>query len=516
MITRFSAILVGVFFCISPVFCQSLVTLESQPGPIIVCPHGSFDGIHNIQAPREVLDRMRMKDVGSPCATFEVTYINFPANAEAAFQEAVDIWSYSLSSDVTIRVEATWTNLGSNVLGSAGPTFVYSNFANAPDDSYYAGALADKIAGTDLDPGSPDIEASFNSNFTWYYGIDGNCPYNKYDLVSVVLHELGHGLGFVSSASYSAGSGSIGVDLFNTPLGYDEFMLLGQNGTEILSLSQGTVLGSAFVSNNVYCGSDAATAVNGNVQPKLYAPATYSDGSSISHWDESTYPATNINALMTPQIGPGQSIHNPGPITMGLFEDMGWSLCIADCPLLELSIGSPCDDGNPDTENDVVTSDCQCAGTPMDGTIDGSISWNSACGSRAIQVKFYDPETETLIFEMNDSMDSEGHFSFTGIAPGIYDIIVKADGYLAKLIPDFSVTNGTNNLVAGSLIPGDFSGDNYINIIDISLLSPAFGSSIGDPNYNSLIDINCDGVVNVLDISSISSSFGMQGNHLGL
>ncbi len=327
MITRFSTILMGIFLCLSSAFSQSRQFIRSEPGPIIVCPHGPFDGIHRINAPREVLDRIRMKDVGDPCATIEVTYINFPANAEAAFQEAIDIWSYSISSSVTIRVEANWTNLGSNILGSAGPSFIYRNFANAPNSDYYASALADKIAGTDLNPGDPDIEANFNSNFSWYYGTDGNCPFNQYDLVSVVLHELGHGLGFVSSASYSSGSGSIGIGSNDTPLVYDEFMVLGQNGTEILSLSQGTVLGNAFVSNNLFCGSDAATIANGGTQPKLYAPATYSNGSSLSHWNESTFPSTNINALMTPQIGPGQAIHNPGPITLGLFEDMGWTVC---------------------------------------------------------------------------------------------------------------------------------------------------------------------------------------------
>ncbi len=35
-----------------------------------------------------------------------------------------------------------------------------------------------------------------------------------------------------------------------------------------------------------------------------------------------------------------------------------------DCPLLGADIGDPCDDGNPITTNDVIGSDCVCAGTP--------------------------------------------------------------------------------------------------------------------------------------------------------
>ena len=41
-----------------------------------------------------------------------------------------------------------------------------------------------------------DIVANFNSNVDWYYGTDMNCPDTLYDLVTVVMHEIGHGLGF--------------------------------------------------------------------------------------------------------------------------------------------------------------------------------------------------------------------------------------------------------------------------------------------------------------------------------
>jgi len=38
------------------------------------------------------------------------------------------------------------------------------------------------------------------------------------------------------------------------------------------------------------------------------------------------YPAGNPNSLMTPQIGAREAIHDPGPITRGIFEDIGWSV----------------------------------------------------------------------------------------------------------------------------------------------------------------------------------------------
>ena len=56
-----------------------------------------------------------------------------------------------------------------------------------------------------------DIKASFNSDFTpWYLGTDGNTPSTKYDFETVVLHELGHGLGFLSTYTDNSGGGGFG------------------------------------------------------------------------------------------------------------------------------------------------------------------------------------------------------------------------------------------------------------------------------------------------------------------
>jgi hypothetical protein len=82
--------------------------------------------------------------------------------------------------------------------GNARANFVWSGLAGAPDrDAFYSDALADSIQGSDHRPGEPDIIANFNSDCNnWYFGTDGNTPFGEFDLVSVVLHEIGHGLGF--------------------------------------------------------------------------------------------------------------------------------------------------------------------------------------------------------------------------------------------------------------------------------------------------------------------------------
>lgn len=326
MTTRYFLVIYIALLSCSSVFSQ---TVNSQPGPITICPPGPFTGHYFTPIPPAIANKMLMKDGEEPCATIQVTYTGFTPAAQTAFQTAVDIWSYSISSDVTIRVNATWEVLGDNVLGSAGPSYVFNGFPNAPDNSYYASALADAIAGTDQSPGDPDIIASFNSDFDWYLGTDGNTPNNKYDLVSVVLHELGHGLGFISSGSYdeTGSTGSYGLGGADLPLRYDHFMILGANGPSMLTLAEGTVLGTAFTSNNVFCNSGEATTANNSVRPKIYAPGNYEPGSSLSHWNEITFPSGNPHSLMTPQLGPGEAIHSPGAVTLGLFADLGWTIC---------------------------------------------------------------------------------------------------------------------------------------------------------------------------------------------
>lgn len=44
-----------------------------------------------------------------------------------------------------------------------------------------------------------------------------------------------------------------------------------------------------------------------------------------------------------------------------------------DCPALMANFGDPCDDGNPDTDSDVVDEMCVCMGTPVSGGCEGTL-----------------------------------------------------------------------------------------------------------------------------------------------
>jgi hypothetical protein len=164
-----------------------------------------------------------------------------------AFAHAAHLWSAQLDSTVPIRIRAQFTPLGAGILGSAGPVQVISDFPNAPvPGTWYAIALANKLAGFDLIPDGPssdDINANFSSTFDFYLGLDGNHGARN-DLVVVLLHELAHGLGFGQFASLTTGALLGGLpDAYNSQLFDTAEQLLWSQMTDAQRLASATRFG---------------------------------------------------------------------------------------------------------------------------------------------------------------------------------------------------------------------------------------------------------------------------------
>ena len=255
-------------------------------------------------------------------STFIVNYIGVPEIEMPAIQAALDAWSSDYTSAVPIHVEASFTRQGfGGILASATPAKFFRGFKGAPDpDLWYPSAMANALAGKDLDPANAEIIIHINSTMAnqFYIGTDGGCPTNQYDLESILLHEVGHGLGFLSNDSYDTFFGYGSID---QPTPFDAYAQL-PDGRRLMDLPSPSVeLGKALSDTLVWSGKNGVAANNG-IKPKLYTPATYQQGSSVSHLDEATFSSSGANSVMTPNLGAGEVFHEPGPLALAIMADM--------------------------------------------------------------------------------------------------------------------------------------------------------------------------------------------------
>jgi len=258
-----------------------------------------------------------------------VTYSLFPANAKAAFEYAVSIWEQIIESDIPIHINARWRTMENNILGSSGPSDYYTDFDYIPrKNRFYPISVVEKITKTEITGStSPDINATFNKDVKWYFGTDGNTPELLYDFVTVVLHEIGHGLGFTGFFFVTGNIGAYGNENTGDVAAFDLMVVNDKDqhlsDTSIFKMPSESLY-NAFTSGLLFSNSPVATKNDSGNKPKLYAPQTYNDGSSIYHLNDATYPFTNENSLMTHAIGKGEAVHDPGPVTKGILADIGW------------------------------------------------------------------------------------------------------------------------------------------------------------------------------------------------
>ena len=255
---------------------------------------------------------------------FVVDYKNFPEWAKNQVQDAIDLWAENFDSKVAINVEATWSrSTSADILGSARPDRYYAKFVGAPDSSlWYPSALANALAGKDLDSINPEIMIQINSEADWDLDGLGKPTRFEYDLKSVMIHELAHGLGFLSTSAYimDRTKGQY-VGILEQPTPFDAYAQT-EDGNRLADLpSRSVELGKALTSKLVWSGPEGIKANNG-VKPLLFTPSTYESGSSVSHLDEDTFANTGSNTVITPSMAAGEVFTELGPVLLGMMRDL--------------------------------------------------------------------------------------------------------------------------------------------------------------------------------------------------
>jgi hypothetical protein len=271
--------------------------------------------------------------------TFNVTWSlscqTPPADAVAALEYAASLWGTWISSTVPIEVTACWTsnlNCSGDALACGGPLAYQINFPNAPwVGTFYPSALANALSGNDLDPARADITLQFKADVAWSFAITTtyltapSTPTDDEDFVTVALHEIAHGLGYIGNMYEDYNVGFCGDGLYGylypCPTTYDRFVV-DSGGVALLyyHVVNPITLGARLKSDANFGGPNTVAA-NGGTAAKLYTPPTFLWGSSLSHLDLSTF-QTGENRLMTPSYS--DVTRHPGPVTLAIFQDMGW------------------------------------------------------------------------------------------------------------------------------------------------------------------------------------------------
>ena len=159
--------------------------------------------------------------------------------ARIVFEFAANMWGAVLKSNGPIAIDAKFSPLQCDstgvVLGSTGTNgtgrFTVANGVppGAKADIWYPGSMVNMFTGGDASPTQSEMTMSFNGALGstclpdggWYFGLDGNTPQGQNNLLNVMLHEMGHGLGFNFRSSLTSGALSGGYDDIWTSFMYD-------------------------------------------------------------------------------------------------------------------------------------------------------------------------------------------------------------------------------------------------------------------------------------------------------
>lgn len=293
------------------------------------------------------------------------------AQADAAFAAAGNFWSSIYDDDVTINITAGFASLSPGVLGQAGSARVATSFStfrnvlqadiSSADDSTFAntlptgsdfsvyinetteglgpgfdGAYVDDDGGANnevvrmtranakalgLVSGTStveDVAITFSTNFDWDFDPTNGIVGGRFDFVGVAIHEIGHGLGFVSGVDVldlnDDGAFSDNAFTFVSPVDFARF--------SPDSIAAGADIDFTADSRDKFYSIDGGVTAGGGLvggMSHFSTGVTNGDGRQASHWKD------NLGlGILDPTARPPGQLNVVTDLDLQSLDIIGW------------------------------------------------------------------------------------------------------------------------------------------------------------------------------------------------
>ncbi len=322
------------FLSVNCLFSQANEPLMVLPGPMINEPIPDSTSITRKVPPNYLNEMKTLYETKNPFASsftvsskyFVIKFIETPpSNVIEVINAAINIWSEVIRTRVPINISISYRSLGASILGNAGPTSLYANFSNAPlSGVYYPVATAESLAGINLNGDESDINVNINSDYSNFYIGLGVPSSSQYDLLSILLHEIGHGLGIIGGIQLGSNANTATYSVKHV---FDNSVCDANSNFALKSpyLNGSTSLYNLVTSSNLFF-SGKTTSYNLGENTRLYAPSNFSNGSSVYHVSPDRYKVGDINSFMVPALANGEINRSISPVIKSLLNDAGWNL----------------------------------------------------------------------------------------------------------------------------------------------------------------------------------------------
>lgn len=230
----------------------------------------------------------------------------------------------SLAGSTTVDIAVNSVNTPGSFLASAGA------YVALVPNSLQGGLVYSHIL-SGVDPSDSNPDAVLTWNWAYNYALTGMPTGAEFDFRSVALHEITHTLGFASFIG-SSGASEFGSNIYSV---FDSFL---SNGSSLLinPTTHAFQASASDLTGNVYFTGSNAQAVYGGAVP-VFTPSTWTEGSSISHWDDA---AGLSSMLMSYSIAAGEVNQSWSALEIAVLQDLGYSMAVPEPASVALLFGA--------------------------------------------------------------------------------------------------------------------------------------------------------------------------------